>query len=73
MTESNHDAKPEATQEGRFSEHSGPWANAWCLPQGTFTGPEVEDPTTGIGEGFEESGKSPREAPDAQDVDHCSP
>ena len=71
MTESNHDAKPKAKQEGRFSVRSGPWANAWCLPQGTFTGPEVEDRATN--EGAEESGMSPEEAPDAPDLDHCSP
>ena len=66
MTESKQDAKPKATQEDRFSVKSGPWANAWCLPQGTFTGSEVEDRTTC--EGFDESGRTPGEAPDSPDV-----
>ena len=46
MTESDHDAKPKATLESRLPVPSGPWANAWCLPQETSTDPEVEDRTT---------------------------
>ena len=69
MTESDHDAKPKATLESRLPVPSGPWANAWCLPQETSTDPEVEDRTTF--EGSEESGRSPGEAPDAPDVAHC--
>ena len=71
MTESNHDAKPEATQENHFSVQSGSWANAWCLPQETFTSPEVEDRTAC--EGLEESGRSPEEEPDAPNLAHYSP
>ena len=68
MTKSDRDAKPKAKLESRLSVPSNPWANAWCLPQETFTDPEVEVRTTF--EGSEESGRSPREAPDAPDVAH---